>query len=320
MKLLYTLILLLALSQCFAQKQNVYYLKNDGRYVDIRDSADYIRIVREPDSASTLYNVFEFYKKGEKKLIGKSSSIDPLVLEGQCVTYYKSGRRRASATYKNGRVVGTEYEFYPNGNIYLEKEYPDNGNLYNDIDNNFIVKSLLDSLGAVLVKDGNGYYKGYDDKFTYVEEEGPIKDGKRDGLWKGIFKEYNTGFTETYANGVLVSGSSTGKDGKIANYTGARGVPPSFKGGLDAFYKYLGGHIHYPEDELNRNIQGKVLIGFVVEKDGKVSNIKVLKSVTPNIDAEAVRVIRNSTAWVPATLFGVPVRVYYDVPINFALN
>ena len=44
----------------FAQRQNVYYLKNNGRYVSIRDSADYVRIVREPDSASVMYNVFEF--------------------------------------------------------------------------------------------------------------------------------------------------------------------------------------------------------------------------------------------------------------------
>ncbi|WP_259071585.1 TonB family protein [Mucilaginibacter sp. X4EP1] len=320
MKFLYTLIFLLALSQCLAQKQNVYYLKNDGRYVDVRDSADYIRVVREPDSASTLYNVFEFYKKGEKKLIGKSSAIDPPVFEGQFVTYYKSGRKRTLATYKGGRVVGAEYDFYPNGRIYLEKQYPDNGNLYNDFDNNLIIKSAFDSLGTALVKDGNGYYKGYDDKFAYVEEEGPIKDGKRDSLWNGVFKEYDTKFTETYATGVLISGTATGKDGKITSYAGKRGVPPSFKGGLDAFYKYLGGHIHYPEDELNRNIQGKVFISFVVEKDGKVSNIKVLKSVTPNIDAEAIRVIKNSPLWVPATLFGKPVRVYYSIPISFSLN
>ncbi len=320
MKFLYTAILLLAISPCFAQKQNVYYLKNDGRYVDLRDSADYIRVVREPDSASVLYNVFEFYKKGEKKLIGKSSSIDPPVFEGQCITYYENGRRKDAATYKKGRVAGTEYDFYPNGRIYLEKEYPDNNSLYNDVDNNFIIKSELDSLGTVLIENGNGYYKGYDDKFAYVNEEGPIKNGKRDSTWKGIFKEYNAGFTESYANGVLISGTATAKNGEVTIYTKSRGTAPEFKGGVDAFYKYLGKHIHYPDYELNRNIQGKVFICFVVEKDGKISNIKVLKSVTPNIDAEAVRVIKNSPLWVPGTLFGKPVRVYYSEPISFSIN
>jgi len=77
MKLSFTVIFLLIGGLCLAQKRNVYFLKNDGRYVVTRDSADYIRIVSEPDSGSALYNVAEGYLSGKRKLTGKSSAIDP---------------------------------------------------------------------------------------------------------------------------------------------------------------------------------------------------------------------------------------------------
>ena len=109
MKLLSTIIALLVASLCFAQRQNVYYLKNNGKYVDNRDSADYFRVVREPDSASVLYNVFEFYKDTKKKLIGKSTTIDPPKFEGQCVRFYKSGAKQSITNYKNGLAVGDKY-------------------------------------------------------------------------------------------------------------------------------------------------------------------------------------------------------------------
>jgi TonB family protein len=316
--LLIPVFLLLLVDNCFAQRQNVYYLKNDGRHVDVLDSADFIRIIREPDSASTLYNVLEYYKHGEKKLIGKSSSIDPPIFEEQCITFYKNGKKKNLGIYKNGRLVGTDYEFYPNGHIYLEKEYPDNDNPYNAFDNNLIIKSEYDSVGTILIKNGTGYYKGYDDKFTHVNEEGAVKDGKRDSLWKGA--DNDTKFTETYSAGVLISGTATGKDGKIINYVGKRGVPPSFKGGLNAFYQYISSSVNYPYDARKNNIEGKVFINFVVGENGQISDVKVVKSVSPSIDKEAVRVIKNSPLWTPGTMFGRPVRCSYSVPLAFKLR
>jgi hypothetical protein len=107
----------------FAQRQNVYFLKNNGNYVDVRDSADYIRIVREPDSTSTLYNVFEFYLNGTKKLTGKSSKINPPQFEGQCVTYYVSGRQNL-VIIKMDQKQARMWSFIPNGRVYAEFSYP----------------------------------------------------------------------------------------------------------------------------------------------------------------------------------------------------
>lgn len=75
----------------FAQKkQNVYFLKDNGKYVTERDSADYTRIVQEPDSGSKLYNVVEYYPNGNPKMIAKSSAVDLIKLEGQTISFYQN--------------------------------------------------------------------------------------------------------------------------------------------------------------------------------------------------------------------------------------
>jgi len=322
MKQVLTALLSLTTFLCFAQtkKMNVYLLKNDGKYVELRDSADYIRTVTEPDSGSQLYNIVEYYLNGKKKLIGKSSKIDPPVFEGQCARFYKNGARQGLTSYRNGLKAGVEYEFYPNGKLYQEKEYPDNNDQYNDLTDNFLIKTELDSLGTKVVDGGNGYYKSYDATFKSVVEEGSVKDGKKEGAWKGYFKNVGVAFNENYKDGKLVDGTATFKDGTTSTYTRTRGTPPQYKGGLDAFYQYLGSNIVYPTDERQNNIQGRVILTFIVEKDGSLSEIKVIKSVSRNIDDEAVRVMKNCRKWLPGTQFGQPARVFYTQPINFALS
>jgi TonB family protein len=322
MKLRLTALLLFATFFCLAQEKTVLvaFLKNDGTYVKMRDSADYIRVMSEPDSGSVLYNVNEYYQNGSRKMIGKSSWLDHPVLEEQCATFYKNGKRQSTTFYKKGLEVGVEYEFYPNGKPYIVKEYPDNNSRYNDINNNFLIQANYDSLGTAQVENGNGYYKGFDNDFKAIEEEGGVKNGKRDGLWTGYFKRSKAHFSENYKNGELIAGKSTFDDGTTAAYTKTRAAAPAFKGGLEAFGSFLSRKIDYPVDARENNIQGTVVLSFVVEKDGKVSDIKVSKSVSPTIDAEAVRVINKCPPWVPGTEFGRPVRVAYSVPIGFHLD
>jgi TonB family protein len=320
MKILVTITCLLATACCFAQRQNVYFLKNNGKYVDVKDSADFIRVVREPDSASTLYNVFEFYPDQKPKLVGKSTKIDPPRYEGQCIEFYHNGRKRKIITYKDGFIVGEEYSFFPNGKPYLVVGYPETGSYYDHVNGNYLIKANYDSVGTALVENGNGYYKGYDDKFTYVDEEGAVKNGKKDGQWKGDFKDSKITFNETYKDGVLIKGSATFKDGTTTEYFKSREVTPRFKGGLTGFDEYLTMHTVYPDYARANDIQGIVMISFVCEKDGSLTDVKVAKSVSPSLDAEAVRVIKNCPKWIPGTQFGRVVRVSYSVPINFALS
>lgn len=95
---------------------------------------------------------------------------------------------------------------------------------------------------------------------------------------------------------------------------------PTPQGGIQGFYEYLARSIQYPEDAKRKNIQGKVFLTFVIEKDGSLTDIKILRGVSPDIDAEAIRVLRNAPKWNPGMQGGRPVRVQYQVPLSFALK
>ncbi|HEY3372110.1 MAG TPA: M56 family metallopeptidase [Prolixibacteraceae bacterium] len=96
-------------------------------------------------------------------------------------------------------------------------------------------------------------------------------------------------------------------------------VLPEFSGGEKALRKYLRDSIHYPKEATAKGIQGKVFVNFIVDKEGRILNAKVVKSVDPTLDAEALRVIRLMPNWIPGKEKGVPVSVSYTVPINFVL-
>jgi len=316
------LLCLIASITSFAQKQNVYFLKNNGTYVDSKDSADYIRIISEPDSGTVLYNLREFYKSGKPKMIGKTSRIDPPTFAGPYVGYFPSGRRKELATYKiGGEKVGDDFLYYPNGKIYLAVKYIDRKN--NDADDftNYTIMACNDSTGKPQVVDGNGYYTGFDDNFKYIAEEGNVKAGLRDGNWKGqeIYKTAKLTFAEKYDNGKLLTGTTTDSAGHQYTYT-RQYVRPQYAHGEEALYDYLGNNIKYPEQDRRNNIQGKVILSFVVEKDGSITDIKVLKTPSEDLAQEAVRVVKKMPRWKPGMQHGRVVRVGYTLPVNFALG
>jgi antitoxin component YwqK of YwqJK toxin-antitoxin module len=123
MKPLITFILLIASISCFAQKQDVYFVKDDGSYVTHRDSADYIRIMKEPAAGSAYFGVAEYYPDGKVKRMGESSEPDYPKFEGTCLSYYPNGKRKAVNVYKNGGLTGIQYEFFPNGKPYIVKTH-----------------------------------------------------------------------------------------------------------------------------------------------------------------------------------------------------
>lgn len=95
---------------------------------------------------------------------------------------------------------------------------------------------------------------------------------------------------------------------------------PSFPGGISGLRTYLNQNIRYPAEAQENCVQGRVVVSFVVGKDGHISDVTVLRSVDPSLDKEAIRVIRNMPRWSPGKQGGEPVRVRYNVPVSFRLN
>ena len=95
---------------------------------------------------------------------------------------------------------------------------------------------------------------------------------------------------------------------------------PQFPGGDAALLKYLSSHINYPPMAVESNIQGRVVVQFVVDKTGKVGDVMVVRSVDKELDREAVRVCKSLPKFVPGRQNGQPVSVWYTLPVTFKLQ
>lgn len=95
---------------------------------------------------------------------------------------------------------------------------------------------------------------------------------------------------------------------------------PMYPGGEAALMQYLSSNIHYPAVAAENGVQGRVVVGFVVERDGSITDVNVMRSVDPSLDREAVRVVKNMPRWTPGKQNGSAVRVKYQVPVTFRLQ
>ncbi|WP_304220838.1 M56 family metallopeptidase [Phocaeicola plebeius] len=95
---------------------------------------------------------------------------------------------------------------------------------------------------------------------------------------------------------------------------------PEFPGGMKEMLKFLQENVKYPENAMKNNVQGRVIVQFVIEKDGTPTEFKVLRSVDPDLDAEALRVLQTMPKWKPGMQRGEVVRVKFTVPVSFKLQ
>jgi len=95
---------------------------------------------------------------------------------------------------------------------------------------------------------------------------------------------------------------------------------PSFPGGQGALMQYLANNIKYPVVAQENGVQGRVVVSFVIERDGSITDVQVVRSVDPSLDREAQRVVRSMPRWIPGKQNGQAVRVKYNVPVSFRLQ
>lgn len=94
---------------------------------------------------------------------------------------------------------------------------------------------------------------------------------------------------------------------------------PEFPGGNDSLISYLSENINYPKNANLKNIQGTVLVSFIIDSDGKTTDIKVIKGIGYGCDEEAMRVVREMPRWKPGYQHGKPVNMIFNLPITFKL-
>ena len=97
-------------------------------------------------------------------------------------------------------------------------------------------------------------------------------------------------------------------------------VMPQFPGGDQAMMKFVAENVQYPQEARDKEISGRVMVGFIVEKDGSVNEVKVVKGIGGGCDEEAIRVVKAMPKWKPGKQKGKPVRVHFLLPITFKLQ
>lgn len=280
--------------------------------------SDSVKIVR--------HQVFDYEKK----------------LQGVQYSFYEDGRLYARGEYENDKPIGPFYYYAPNGMVSSIISYLDSGRVSRVIwyPNGLAymnaifepaptlsvptqVRSLWDSSGRQTVINGNGIARLWlrEEPHGWILQMGQFRDGLRDSVWTG--QVGHTGrllYRDEYQNKAFVRGESFDENGIRLSYQKLF-EQPEFQGGLKGLSTFLANNLHYPRNASRQGIQGKVFISFVVNTDGSIANIKVFRNVHPELDAEAYRVVKaTSRKWKPGIMRGKPVRVKFNLPINFALN
>ncbi len=160
----------------------------------------------------------------------------------------------------------------------------------------------------------------YNQAHGWREEIRCYKDGSLDGIRAGFNKSGDTLWKNLMAeNKVIEEKHFPGYIPRQVIYEMVE-VESEFPSGRRAWIQFLQDNIRYPKQARKKKIEGEVVVQFIIDKDGKVTNVEVLHSVDPLLDQEAVRLIKSSPDWIPAQQNGKPVKSSRKQPIIFSLG
>ena len=254
----------------------------------------------------------DYYKSGKIYAEGYSTENRYLKETGEFHYYYENGNKKEVIKYEKSIPLGSYFSWYENGNKQIEGEY-----LQSEKDDRrpgaLKINQLWNEQNIQKITNGDGYFDLTTEKGC---DEGKILNGLKDSIWCGSDSKINYTYIEKYSTGKLSAGISVDKDGVKRIYHDEE-TKPEYPGGVEEFYKFIGKNFKVPQIE---GLSGKVFLAFIIEKNGEVDNIKIIKSMGNEVDQEAYRVLSESPAWKPGKLRGIPVRVLYSIPIDIQSN
>jgi len=313
LKFLTIIIVSLLLSQTTqAQKSDTLrYFLNYSNEVVSRILADRLLVIMPPDTISGVvsYHCYEYDLKTKKMTFNgasRTTKADSLVYEGRCISYnYLTGNKSSYSNYSNGEQIGKVVSYYPNGNLYTIVESEDYG------PSKFI--DCSDSTGHVLASEGNGKWVKVSGNFEI--EEGMVKDSLAYGEWQE-FEWGKSKYINTYDKGIVVATTDPNfLIGEPVYDQVARS--PSFNGKYAEFFIR---NVRYPAVDKENNVQGKVLTSFIVEKDGSISDIRIISAPDRTIADETVRVIKLFPRYKPGIINSKAVRTRFLLPTTYTLT
>jgi len=261
---------------------------------------------------------------------------------GNYKTYYQNGQVKSDENYKNGIKVGICKYYYENGKLQFEEKFNDSGEP-DGMFNSYLNNGQLESSYTYRNGERHGLFKEYNENGS-LREEGKYEYGRRIHYSQQNIEEQTTLDNNIYKNVNEISqpkGEEMDLEQKLlrneisheeylalkhksssSDKNNAKNeiVMPQFKGGKTALMNYIGNNLKYPIYAVEMGIQGKVMVSFIVEIDGSISNVKVSKSLSPECDKEAVRVVSTMPKWIAGKKDGIPARIGLNIPIGFNLQ
>ncbi|WPO80523.1 TonB family protein [Flavobacterium sp. KACC 22761] len=307
-----TFFVFLALVPAFFFAQNstdkIVYFDSIGKDAT-KENHKFYRIIKDYYTEKDVYEIKDYYKSGVLKIEGNSKTKDGYSREGQYVYYYENGLKKRIENYIKSRLNGSFSEWYENGNPKLRGEYVESEKGFSS---DLKIYDYWNSKNEHVVKNGNGFFE---ENWETFSAKGKLKNGFKDGEWKGTNKETHYQYTDIYNEGKFISGKSINSEGIERQYTVLESKPLPQKGITD-FYKFVGANFTKTKEAVINKVSGRLVVQFVIDKNGKIIEPKILKSLGYGLDEEAVRVVTAYENWIPGQQRGVPVRVIYAIPIT----
>lgn len=268
----------------------------------------YYRIIKDyyiPNKQ--VYPIEVYYKSGKIQMKGATTTGNVNDKIGTFVYFYENGNRKSISNFNKGILSGNYFEFYENGKnkmvgVYMQEEKIA-GRYYK-------LMNLWDENGTEIIVNGEGVKTEENENFS---ESINYKDGYKNGLLQHINKKYNYSLTEKYENGSLISGERKTTDGEIFKYTELERKPWPKKG-MEHFTNYIARNLNLTSS-LN-GISGKIIVKFIIDKEGKIVEPEILKGMGNRIDKEAIRVITSYGNWIPGEQRGEKIRCQFVLPLS----
>ncbi|AOZ99721.1 energy transducer TonB [Flavobacterium commune] len=311
-----TTTLLLAITALFAQDNGKKLLLLDSlRLVTTDKNYVYIRTIEDYNIEKDLYAVSEYNKSGKINMKAFTKNKDILQLEGLRIDYYENGNKKQESNYTNNKLNGKKTDWYENGTKKLEAEY-----IIDDKKKKTTklkINQFWDVNGVQKVTDSNGQYEEIHKEQDASEKTtqygfGNIKNGFKDGIWQGWIQNPNIKYTENYQDGQFISGKTVDENNVETVYNVLEKKPEP-KGGMESFYRYIGANYRTPNIE---GLSGKIFLSFIIDKDGKIVEPKILRDIGYGTGEEAIRILKKYDGFTPGEQKGRKVRVKYSLPIS----
>lgn len=307
MKVKFILLLFFFSKVLFAQEVNDKIIYMDSLWEETtKDNQIYYRIIKDYNLEKPEYQLKDYYKSGKLQMEGTFKDKEGKIRNGDFIFYYENGNKRSKFFYIENNNTGKATYWYENGSLKEEGEY-----VNTEKEKVYKTNNYWNSNGQQMVTNGNGTYES--DREPFIEK-GRVKDGLKDGEWTGKSTRNKYSYTEKYDTGKFIKGERTDESGKKTEYF-IMEKRPEPKKGLQHFYQYIGSNFIYSRESKKNKIEGKIILKFTVDKDGKIIDITILKGLGYGLDEEAIRVVSSYEKWIPGEQKGAKVKCLYTIPL-----